>query len=159
MADIELGRMAPVDAVPTEVVPELEHVSLQKVGEVRAEVTPDMEQTTRAPVGEVPVDAVADLEQTKLAEREWTPDETGPVLCRACRTPQGDPNSIFCQNCGYRLPIRPVREAVFVIPEGASVPTTKAGEPEPVRCLACGSKTPPGDLCRQCGVPLRSLSA
>jgi hypothetical protein len=156
LPDLDLGR---IDGRALQIVadatPDVEHVSEVQVGEVSVEVAPDLERTAGAPVGDVGNDATPDVERTELAAKEWTPDEEGPVLCRACRSPQADPNSIFCQSCGYRLPVRKLQEAVLVLssePGGAAEP-----EVSEIKCPQCGCMTPPGGLCRACGVTLRAV--
>ncbi len=94
-----------------------------------------------------------DLEGTKLAEKEWTPEEQGPLTCRVCRTPQSDQASVFCESCGYRLPARRNLEAVLLPVDGEA--PAKPGEEEMVKCRECGSRTPLAELCRICGVVLR----
>ncbi len=153
LADLDLGR---VDARSLQIVadatPDVEHLSIVKVGAVAPDQTPDMELTARAPVGDVPLDATPDVELTQIAAKEWTPDEEGPVLCRACRTPQTDTSTIFCQACGYRLPVRKESVAVLVLDEA---PASNAAEQELIKCPQCGCKTLPGGLCSACGVLLR----
>jgi len=157
MAELDLGR---VDArslvVVTELVPDVEHISIVKVGAVTVEVTPDVERTARAPVGEVADDAIPDMELTKLADKEWTPDAEGPVVCPSCQTPQAEGGSIFCRACGYRLPVRKVNEAVLIFAGEGELPSAGAKVDE-IKCPMCGCKTPPGGLCRACGVTLRPL--
>jgi hypothetical protein len=160
LADLDLGRNdARTLQVANDGTPDVEYLSLRKVGEVATEVTPDMEQTARAPVGEVATEVTPDMEQTRVAEKEWTPESDGPVICRACQTPQGDPDSIFCQACGYRLPVRKLLEAVLLLPDDVAIPASAPAEPDPIKCPMCGCMTPPGGLCRACGVALRPLSA
>ncbi len=155
LPDLDLGR---TDALALQVLrdptPDLEQTAALKVGDVPTETTPDMELTARPPVGEIAPDATPDVERTQIADKEWTPDEEGPVLCRACRTPQTDTSSIFCQACGYRLPVRKMMEALLVFDDGSSSSGGGANG-ETIKCPQCGCKTLPGGLCSACGVLLR----
>jgi hypothetical protein len=128
IADLDLARAAPVNVV--------------------ADVTPDLELGRSAPVNVV-ADATPDVEQTAVATKEWTPEAEGPPVCRACGTPHTDPNSVFCANCGRRVPVRAALTGIIL----DAVPV---GDPdEKVKCHACGARVQLAEMCSDCGMPMR----
>jgi len=153
LADLETGRLdSSAIAAPVAPMPELDLARAAPVN-VLDERTPDLDLGRNAPVGNVLADATPDMERTAVAEKEWTPEASGPVQCRACGTPQADPTSIFCGHCGRRLPVRQVLAGELILD------ATPAGEETRVRCFSCGAKVEPADLCSDCGMPLRPQGA
>ena len=146
--EIERGRIE-ASTVPTvaEVMPELDRGRSAAVT-VAADVTPDLD-LGRAPAVNAAVEVTPDMERTAVSEKEWTPLASGPVSCRACGVAQTDLSSIFCANCGRRLPVVAAIEGVVLV-EGDVLPAA-----DRVRCFSCGGKVRPAELCSDCGLPLR----
>lgn len=148
LAELDRGRLDPATIqAPAEAMPELD-LGRSAAVNVARDVTPDLD-LGRAPAVNVAVEAAPDMERTAVSEKEWTPLAEGPVTCRACGTPQADLSTIFCGNCGRRLPVVAAVQGVIV------------GEPEVpqkqerVRCFSCGAKVYPSELCSDCGMQLR----
>jgi hypothetical protein len=146
--EIERGRIDG-SAIPTvaEVMPELD-LGRSAAVNVAADVTPDLD-LGRAPAVNAAVEVTPDMERTAVSVKEWTPLTSGPVACRACGAPQTDLSSIFCANCGRRLPVIAAVEGV-VLTETDAAPAV-----DRVRCFSCGGKVRPAELCSDCGMPLR----
>ena len=73
----------------------------------------------------------------------------GPPVCRACGTPHTDPNSVFCANCGRRVPVRAALTGIIL----DAVPVGDADEK--VKCHACGARVQLAEMCSDCGMPMR----
>ena len=148
MAELDTGRLDS-SAIPAQVaaMPELDAGRAAPVNVVE-DRTPDLDLGRSAPVANVAADATPDLERTAVADKEWTPEAAGPVQCRACGTPQSDPTSIFCGNCGRRLPVRQALAGEIIL-------AAPVAEEDRVRCFSCGAKVEPADLCSDCGMPMR----
>jgi len=149
LAELDVARVdsARIAVVP-DVTPDLELARAAPV-QVANDVTPDIELGRSAPVTNVVQDTTPDMERTAIADKEWTPETEGPIACRACGTPQSDPTSIFCLNCGRHLPIRPAMQGVII----DALPVTNPEEK--VKCFACGARVYPADLCSDCGMPMK----
>ena len=150
LAELELTRVEPAFEVATQAMAELDTGRADAVGEVARVLEPDFEVTGIRVPGEVQVEATPDVEATRIAEREWTPFDEGPILCRACRTPQTDASSIFCATCGFRLPLVQIATGEVILES-----SSRGFEEDQIKCPGCGARTAPHGLCRACGVDIR----
>lgn len=155
LLELDTGRVdARALAVPLDVTPDLDLGRSAPVS-VPVDVTPDIDLGRSAPVANVVADVTPDMEQTAVAQKEWTPLSDGPVLCRACGTPQTDLTSILCGNCGRRLPVVAAMTGVII----DATPVGGGAAPEKVKCFACGARVYPAELCSDCGMPMRPAEA
>lgn len=156
LAELELGRIdAKAIPVPLDVTPDLDLGRTDaKAIAVPLDITPDLDLGRSAAVQNVVNDPTPEMEQTAIAEKEWTPMSEGPVVCRACGTPQTDLTSILCGNCGRKLPVLPALQGVVL----DAVPV-KQGEQEKVKCFSCGARVYPAELCSDCGMPMKPVEA
>lgn len=155
MLELDSGRAESVALPAMAVMAELDTGRSEQVGDVAMDLSAPIERAPD-PVGEVAVQAVADVEQTRVADREWTPMQVGPRICRACRTPEPDDSVAFCSACAYKLPVVAVMSAELIF-DGA--PAKRAADVERVPCPACGTRSIPGELCSGCGAIVRGSSA
>jgi hypothetical protein len=103
----------------------------------------DLELSHFSAVEAAPVERLADLTYDRSAPvGKPTPAVTGNLACRYCRHVQIQ--GAVCERCGMKLP----RALRALAPE---VPIE-----DWIRCTECGSKSPPGGRCRECGREMKS---
>jgi hypothetical protein len=125
IADLEMTRQAPVQAVAVQQVAELDTGRSAAAGNVVVSPIQDMD-TGRA---------ASDGARTALP--------TGPLVCRYCRTPQA--SGLICDRCGMRLPkLRQTAPA-----PSAESALVAAGEW--TKCTKCHTHTRAGRACVSCG--------
>jgi hypothetical protein len=152
MAELEGSIVAGADvaaAAPVQQIAELEVNRLVSGPDLPASQVPDLERASIAPLGDVPLEQVADLDlgrEKDLDPRTVAP--TGAVACRYCRNLQ--PDGMFCDKCGMRLPRAPSPEAAG---SAAKDPAAKANWVDAVwtRCKSCGAPAKAGTKCGDCG--------
>lgn len=143
MEGLEVTIGERVGTVETQAVVDLEVTRFDAAQAVPLEVVPDLE--ARQLVGEVAVERVTDLSLDRAPDDGVrTAAPTGTVACRYCRAVQ--PSGLICNSCGMRLPktVAPPAEPGTTKPKQQFV----RGD---ARCKACGAPAIPGERCSECG--------
>jgi len=143
MEGLEVTLFAPQAEVPLEQMGELEVTRFAPVN-VAADVTPDVEHASINSVGEVAVDRMPDISEDRVPDDgQRTAVSDGPVTCRYCRNVQAE--GVLCDRCGMKLP-------VVALPVLAVTGTLIGGGGDnKTRCRSCGAPAKGGERCGDCG--------
>jgi hypothetical protein len=144
MAEVERTELAGAKAaVSVDRMIDLDATRLASGPDLPTEAVPELERTRAAAVGAVAPQPIAELERGRNEDNgPRTAVSAGPVVCRYCKTPQGE--GAICERCGMRLP----RVAKAAAP---GVAGKKSGPAESTRCRACGAPAKVGARCGDCG--------
>lgn len=136
-AELEVSRYEAPQDIPVPRPSGLETNSFEQVAATGA-MADGLELSHFSAVEAAPVERLGDLALDRApAIGKPTPAVTGDVACRYCRHVQR--GGAICERCGMKLP-RALRALAAEIPVE-----------DWIRCTECGSKSPPGGRCRECG--------